>query len=480
MISKQDIRDYPKYNQIHSYFPDEGDLRRELYSKHMLFMKATKFYSEVMFTAGNKVGKTTTGGYLGSTVLTGKYPSWWEGRIFHNNEKGILMCAAGDSSKTTRDIIQRTLLGAPNDIGTGFIPKSDIVDVKRKTGIPDAYEIVYVKHVSGIPSELHLKSYDQDRKAFQGTNWDLVWADEQISEEIYTEMLLRIMTTNGLIIQTFTGLLGATPLVLQFCPDGMPFTGEVPSNPSRFIVNCTWDDVPHLTSEMKIKMEASIPPYMRDVRMKGGFQLGTGVIYPVSEDFIRVPDFDIPNHWKRLFSFDVGTDNNAVVWGAIDPATDTTYIYAEYFNNVPCLPIIHVENIKSKGLWIPGIIDTQAHASNPTDLKNLFTQYSDYGLNLVNANKGVQAGIDKTWEELSMGKLKVFNSCQNWFREFRNYRRNEKSIIVKKDDHLMDATRYLIMGKDNAMSEPISKPTRYYNPWISSDNFNNNSSWMRR
>jgi hypothetical protein len=32
----------------------------------------------------------------------------------------------------------------------------------------------------------------------------------------------------------------------------------------------------------------------------------------------------------------------------------------------------------------------------------------------------------------------------NWLSEFRLYRRNEKGAVVKENDHLMDATRYLI------------------------------------
>jgi hypothetical protein len=59
------------------------------------------------------------------------------------------------------------------------------------------------------------------------------------------------------------------------------------------------------------------------------------------------------------------------------------------------------------------------------------------------------------WERLSDGRLFVFNSLQNWLSEFRIYRRDEKGKIVKQNDHLMDATRYLIMsGLQVACREP--------------------------
>ncbi len=47
---------------------------------------------------------------------------------------------------------------------------------------------------------------------------------------------------------------------------------------------------------------------------------------------------------------------------------------------------------------------------------------------------------------MSTGSLKVFSSCQSWLQEYRLYRRDEDGKIVKENDHLMDATRYLVMS----------------------------------
>ena len=51
-----------------------------------------------------------------------------------------------------------------------------------------------------------------------------------------------------------------------------------------------------------------------------------------------------------------------------------------------------------------------------------------------------------TWLRLSTGRLKVFRTLQSWLAEYRLYRRDEKGAVVKKDDHLMDATRYFIVS----------------------------------
>jgi hypothetical protein len=77
------------------------------------------------------------------------------------------------------------------------------------------------------------------------------------------------------------------------------------------------------------------------------------------------------------------------------------------------------------------------------------------GLLLAPAENAVEAGLYAVWERLSDGRLFVFNSLQNWLSEFRIYRRDEKGKIVKQNDHLMDATRYLVMsGLQVACREP--------------------------
>ncbi len=63
-------------------------------------------------------------------------------------------------------------------------------------------------------------SYDQGRESFQGTELDLVWLDEEPPMAIYAECLIRTMTTNGMILCTFTPLLGLSDTVLSFLPNG--------------------------------------------------------------------------------------------------------------------------------------------------------------------------------------------------------------------------------------------------------------------
>ena len=450
-----------KTRKILSYYPEHGPLRRELYVKHNQFFDAGAKYRERLMLAANRVGKTEgVGGFEASLHLTGLYPEWWKGKRF---SKPISAWAAGDTGKTVREIIQFKLLGPFHEQGTGLIPQHLIVKTTPKQGIPEAIDTIYVKHVSGGVSEISLKSYDQKRHSFQGTEKDLIWLDEEPPLDIYTECLLRTMTNNGILMLTFTPLMGMSETVMSFLPNGQV---QDSSEGSKFVVMATWDDAPHLSDEVKKELWNSIPPFQRDARSKGVPQLGAGAIYPVPESDFVVDDFQIPDHWPRAYGMDVGWNRTANAFGALDRESDTLYIYNEHYRG-QAEPSIHVEAIKARGAWIPGVIDPASRGRTQRDGQQLLQDYIDLGLDLEVAFNGVESGLYEVWQRLSTGRLKVFRSCQNWLSEYRLYRRDEKGAVVKSNDHIMDATRYLVMsGIERAKVKPSDKAStqqEYYN-----------------
>lgn len=446
-----------KTRKLYSYYPDKGPLRRELYPKHIGFFDAGAEYRQRLFMAANRVGKTEGGGGYETVIhLLGDYPSWWKGRRF---DKAVDGWAAGDTSKTVRDIIQFKLLGPVHDIGTGLIPKDRIHKITWKAGVSEAADTIYVKHASGGISQVSLKSYDQRRESFQGTEKDFIWLDEEPPIDIYTECLLRTMTNNGIIYLTFTPLMGMSEVVMSFLPGGQI---QESSNGNKFVITATWDDVPHLGEAEKKELWESIPPFQRDARSKGVPQLGAGAIYPVPESDIIVDDFPIPDHFARVYGLDVGWNRTAAPWGAWDRENDIVYLYAEHYRG-QAEPSIHAEAIKAKGRWIPGVIDPASNGRSQHDGEQLIKTYKGHGLNLQAADNSVESGIYKVWERLSTGRLKVFKSMSNWLFEYRLYRRDEKGRIVKSNDHIMDATRYLIVsGLTRAIVKPIEKPQQKF------------------
>lgn len=199
------------------FFQETGPLRRELYVRHLAFFRAGMQHRERCFMAGNRVGKTIGGAFETTLHLTGRYPGWWEGRRF---DKPISAWAAGKTLETTRDIVQLELYGQPGQPGTGMIPADDIIKARPRPNTNGALDFIRVKHQAGGESVLGFKSYDQGRKAFEGTAKHWVWLDEEPPAPIYNECLTRTATTQGLIAITFTPLEGATEVVLDFLTNG--------------------------------------------------------------------------------------------------------------------------------------------------------------------------------------------------------------------------------------------------------------------
>lgn len=207
--------------KLHQLYPDAGPLRRALYPKHQAFFAAGTKHMERACIAANRVGKTWgIGGYETTLHLTGKYPDWWPGRRF---DHPIDAWASGDTSETTRDIVQLALMGRPGQLGTGLIPAVDIIgEPTKRAGVSGAMDTGRIKHVSGGFSVLGFKSYDQGRKKFQGTAKHVIWLDEEPPADVYDECLMRLMTTSGLMIGTFTPLMGLSAVVLRFLPEMAP------------------------------------------------------------------------------------------------------------------------------------------------------------------------------------------------------------------------------------------------------------------
>lgn len=161
----------------------------------------------------SNTGKSLTGTYEVSAHATGLYPSWWMGRKY---DRPVEVWCAGDTAKTTRDILQRELIGPPGDIGTGMIPKDRISNLRMKAGVPDAVDSFKVKHESGGWSRIGFLSYDQKRRAFQGTSKDIILLDEEPPNDVYSECVMRTMTTDGMVLVTATPLLGLSEFIQEF------------------------------------------------------------------------------------------------------------------------------------------------------------------------------------------------------------------------------------------------------------------------
>jgi phage terminase large subunit-like protein len=451
VVAELERRQSCKFGQ---YFTDDGPFPRSAYVKHLQFFDAGATFKERLFMAANRVGKSEGGAYELTCHLTGKYPSWWTGRRF---DGPIEAWACGTNSETARDIVQTKLFGPADRIGEwvgGMVPPNLVASfTRRQHGLSNSLESVWVKHVNGGKSVVGLKTYEQGRKSFEGTAKHVIWCDEEPPADCYTEMLYRTLTTQGLVMTTFTPLQGMSEVVTGFLE---------PSEAARshkWYVQAGWRDVPHLSESDKAALIATTPPYQIKARTEGEPVLGAGAIYPVAEEQIIVPTRPIPETWRKVYGMDVGWNRTAAIWGAEDPGSGAIELYDEHYMGQG-EPASHASAIRARGDWIYGVIDPASAGASQKDGQRLIEIYKAplLGLKIQPAENAVEAGLIAVWDRLITGRLRVQAHLHNWLSEFRKYHRDERGKIVKANDHLMDATRYLVVSGIALLSLPPKKP----------------------
>lgn len=382
--------------------------------------------------------------------LTGQYPADWVGRRWGHAVRAL---GGSESAELTRKGVQRLLLGSPEDKsqwGTGAIPRDCIVATSPRSGVPDAVSTIVVKHVSGDNSVIQLQSYDQGRTKWQADTVDFVWFDEEPPEGVYFEGLTRTNATSGMVMVTFTPLLGMSDVVMRF----------LTTKPAGSVVTqMTIRDALHYTVEQQNAIIARYPDHEREARAMGIPIMGSGRVFPVAESMIRCDAFPIPSHWPRICGLDFGWGHPAaMVWMAWDRDTDTLYVYDVWrASETPVAQQALV--IRGRGDWIPVAWPHDGLQHDKGSGEQLAKQYRDEKAALLreratfeDGSNGLEAGVAQMLDRLQARRLRVFSHLEDWFSEFRLYHRKD-GLIVKLRDDLMSATRYGMMMRRKALSE---------------------------
>lgn len=219
---------------------------------------------------------------------------------------------------------------------------------------------------------------------------------------------------------------------------------------SRHVTRMTIDDAAHYTPEQRADIIASYDAHEVEARAKGIPVLGSGRIFPVTEESISVDPFPIPRHWALIGGLDFGWDHpTAAVEMAWDRDADVVYVGAAY-RRAKATPLEHAAAIKPWGP-IPWAWPHDGLHQMKDGGKSFRDQYAEAGLWMLGQHAthpdggyGVEAGISEMLIRMQTGRFKVFSHLAEWWTEFRLYHRKDGKIAKLKDD-LMDATRTGVM-----------------------------------
>ncbi len=437
-------------------------------------------------SAANRIGKTFSAAAEFTYHATGDYPSDWDG---FRCGPGTLW-AVGISTDAVRTVLQKELLGTDDakqekKYGTGTIPKHLIISVER-----DGHRVksMRIRHVSGEESDIHFYAATQDETVFMGQTCVFIWVDEQSPNEqaLIAQCTTRTTTTKGCVAVTATPEQGASDFYIQCRDDN---TGQI------WFQNATWNDAPHISSEMKSSMLARIPYFQRKMRSEGIPIAGVGAIYPYTDEVLFCNPFPIPDHWLVIRACDFGysgiADPSTLVDVAYDPATGNRYVFGEWVSDgkyygdllerevygnshMPHYMAHKIVGVQPndwteatngehefRALGLPSIVVKVPHdgagivpGTQATRIETMRTiganvHHEIFELPpelapLETNRRSLVGSIGVVCLWMQDNKVKIFNNLPRIQREIRGYqwtKKGERTVPMDKDNHCMDAMR---------------------------------------
>jgi hypothetical protein len=229
---------------------------------------------------------------------------------------------------------------------------------------------------------------------------------------------------------------------------------------TKHITRMEIDDAEHYTPEQRQAIIDSYPEHEREARTKGIPSLGSGRVFPISEEAILCDPIQIPEHWYQIIGMDFGWEHPfAATRNAWDRDNDVWHVVSSY-REAKATPPIHVAAIRPWGNWVPCAWPHDGLQHDKGSGSELAAQYKTHGLKMLGEHAthqaggmGLEAGITEILERMQTGRFKVFRGQDRWLEEFRYYRR-EDGLIVKERDDLISSTRYAIMMRRSARQQP--------------------------
>jgi len=301
----------------------------------------------------------------------------------------------------------------------------------------------------------------------------LIHFDEEPSSEIWQENMMRLLDTDGYMLLTMTPIHGMTWVYedIHLSEDNK----HIRSWNAATLKN------PHLSPKAIDKIKQLINSEDDEaVRLYGEFIPTSHFIYPMFDRVVHTIDMSkvwkhgrIPDDWMIILGIDPHDRTpHGVLFCGVDP-DNNVYVFDEISEH--CLISELAQHIKQK---LDGrkaaysMIDSSANTESSIAGRSMLQEFARPGndIHVLPTKKGrdsVLEGIQKVRDYLHFEKdergmpktqpqLKIFNNCTGLIREFRLYvwedwkgtnrqRKDPKESPLKKDDHYLDALRYVLM-----------------------------------
>jgi phage terminase large subunit-like protein len=276
-----------------------------------------------------------------------------------------------------------------------------------------------IRRIDGGVCTIFFLSYEMGRESWQGGAVDMIWLDEELPEDIYSEASARLIDKRGDMLLTQTpvsGLGWAYDRIylpsISGVRDSVVIQGALATKDPNREYGVGESLVPHLDRQQIVRFAQIIKdPDERDIRIFGEFKGRSGGVYKMFDPSIHViPPFAMSPNYEIWGAVDPGYHGFSALIFAMDPM-GRIYVAAEYFSQQEN----HTQ--RARELWdivqkaCPFMPDDDwfvfyCDTANPQDIMELNHWSQEVGARMVFASldqglKAREAGIQRVQEYLT-------------------------------------------------------------------------------
>lgn len=476
--AKLEISRRKREEKFRYFFPNEAQ-------EQFINLVGSNKYFINMLAGGNGIGKSALLINILANICYGASNPWFKGDIFRwaDNKGEAHERAVIDLPLFTKWPYPKKgrIISDTTTIKEKLILEIEKWFPKGRYSYVKAGKEYFSQYTTATGFSFSLMSYEQDVREFESVELGFTLFDEPPRQDIF-KATVRGAREGGIIIMAFTPTLESDCSWIK--DELIDKDGLANKNYVKFVVadvekNCYEHSLrgrmPHSQIE---KMLSMYNQWDREAREKGNFVHMIGRIFKdeIMRDGVQfIESFPIPKHWNKFRSIDWGYNNpTACIFLAIDP-DDNWYVYGEHCQN-RLTPQEQSELIKlqsNNDFYRFTLIDPSTDHDIGDGAKTVRRQFSDSGIptQLGRNEPGARwGGISKIIEMLipdpktSKPKLRIFNTCKQLRWEMGHYithqykhplDKNPKEEPRKKEDHLVDALRYLTLRNPHYFSDVL-------------------------
>lgn len=341
-----------------------------------------------------------------------------------------------------------------------WVPKSKLRD--------GSWEAAYDKELRTLHfdngSFIEFMSYDQDLDKFAGTSRHIIWFDEEPPKDIFTENKLRLLDTGGHWLMTMTPVEGMTWVYDDIYTKALV-------DPTIHVTEVDTTQNPHLNPGQIELVMSGLTDDEIEARVHGKFVQIGGLIYKYFSPENIIDPMIPPKSWTHLAGLDHGfTNPTAWLWAAVDEE-GRHIIYDEHYEagQVVSYHALRVHQKNRNHLITPEyyVGDPSIENVDPITGTSVKIEYVENGIPILTPKglNDVLGGINRVSTLIGGGKqqlprkLYITRNCINtlweiqryrwaiWAQKRHNFEKNKKEEPHKKDDHAMDALKYIVASR---------------------------------